>query len=437
MAKSVVQWKHRWTFLMAATGSAFGLGNIWKLPYITGLYGGGAFIVVFLACIVLIGVPLMMAESLLGRMGRADPVTTMQKLSQEENQGGRWTWVGGMGVITGLLIMMFYSVVAGWVLAYVVKSFAGSYSGFDATAVGELFAAHTSEFAPQFMFHTIFTVLTGIIVAAGITRGIGRGVETMMPILFLFILVLLGYSMATGDFNAAVDFMFIPDFSKLSTEAVLVAMGHAFFSLSLGMGAIMAYGAYMPQDASISKTILTVALLDTAFGLLMGLCIFPLIFANSMEPTSGPGLLFVSLPIAFATMPFGVLMGSLFFLLVSLAALTSSISLIEPGVAWLEKRKTNRVTATVILCLTAWIGGMLCIGWSQVFDFLDALTSRYLLPLGGLAIACFAGWVMQPEKLQQAADMNDAGFRLWQFLLRYISPLGIILIFLHSFGLFA
>lgn len=437
MTKPVVQWKHRWTFLMAATGSAFGLGNIWKLPYITGLYGGGAFILVFLACIVFIGVPVMMAESLLGRMGRADPVTTMQKLSREENQGGRWTWVGGMGVITGLLIMMFYSVVAGWVLAYVVKSFAGSYSGFDATAIGELFAAHTAEFATQFMFHTVFTVLTGVIVALGITRGIGRGVETMMPLLFLFILILLGYSMATGDFNKAVEFMFIPDFSKLSTEAVLVAMGHAFFSLSLGMGAIMAYGAYMPQDASISKTILTVALLDTAFGLLMGLCIFPLIFANAMEPTSGPGLLFVSLPIAFATMPFGVLMGGLFFVLVSLAALTSSISLIEPGVAWLEKRKFNRVAATTVLCLTAWVGGMLCIGWSQVFDFLDALTSRYLLPLGGLAIACFAGWVMQPQRLQKAVGMSDTAFRLWQFLLRYVSPLGIILIFAHSLGLFA
>jgi NSS family neurotransmitter:Na+ symporter len=287
------------------------------------------------------------------------------------------------------------------------------------------------------MFHTVFTVLTGTIVALGITRGIGRGVELMMPLLFLFILVLLGYSMASGDFNAAVEFMFIPDFSKLSTEAVLVAMGHAFFSLSLGMGAIMAYGAYMPQDASISKTILTVALLDTAFGLMMGLCIFPLIFANAMEPTSGPGLLFVSLPIAFATMPFGVLMGGLFFVLVLLAALTSSISLIEPGVAWLEKRKINRVSATVILCLIAWCGGMLCIGWSQVFDFLDALTSRYLLPLGGLAIAIFAGWIMQGEKLQKAVDMSERSYQCWRFLLRYISPLGIIFIFLHSFGLFA
>ena len=431
-------WKRRGTFLLAATGSAFGLGNIWKLPYITGLYGGGAFVLVFLGCILFVGIPIMMAETLLGRLGRANPITTMATLGKQAGRRGRWIWLGAMGVIGGLLIMMFYSVVAGWVLAFVVKTAGGELRGLDPVAIAGRFDQLKVDLPTQVLFHSLFVVLTGGIVAGGVTRGIGRAVEILMPVLFIFILLLLGYSMASADFAAGLRFMFTPNFSKLSGEAVLVAMGHAFFSLSLGMGAIMAYGAYMPSEASIGKTITAVALLDTLFGLMMGLCIFPLMFSNNLNPASGPSLLFKSLPIAFSAMPFGQLMGTVFFTLVVLAALTSSISLIEPGVAWLsEKKPLNRKTATLILSVVAWCGGMASIFWDSVFNFLDALTSRYLLPLGGLAIAIFAGWVMDKYWVERAIALEKSGlFTLWRSTLRYVSPVCITLIFLHSLGLF-
>ena len=431
-----VSWTNRWTFILAATGSAVGLGNLWKFPYITGEYGGGAFVLVYLGCILLIGVPVMVAEVMAGRAARANPVDAMLSLSREAGAPPIWGLVGLAGVIGGLLILMFYGVVAGWALDYIWQSMTGNYQAQSAEVIGENFAALTGSFERQWLWQTLFVAMTGGIIAAGVTQGIGRAVEILMPLLFIFLLMLLGYSWLNGEFMRGLEFMYQPDFSKLSREAVLVAMGHAFFTLSLGMGAIMAYGAYMPGAHSIGKTVITIAALDTIIALVAGMAIFPLVFANGLEPSSGPGLMFVSLPIAFANMPGGLIFGSLFFILVSIAALSSSISLIEPGVAWLERHGVRRRWGTLGATLIGWIGGIACIYSGAFFDLLDHITANYILPLGGLLIAVFAGWIMHRQAVEEAVRFeNPLYFKLWTFALRYIAPVGILLIFLHSVGL--
>ena len=432
---TTVNWTKRWTFILAATGSAVGLGNIWKFPYITGEYGGGAFVLVYLACIGLIGIPVMIAEVMAGRAARANPVDAMLKLSREAGAPRAWGLVGLAGVLAGLVILMFYSVVAGWALDYVWQSATALYRGQDAEVIAANFSALTGDFNRQWLWQTLFVLTTGGIIAAGVTSGIGRAVEILMPLLFVFLLILLGYSWATGDFAGGLDFMFRPDFGKLSTEAVLVAMGHAFFTLSLGMGAIMAYGAYMPGQHSIGSTVITIAVLDTLVALVAGMAIFPLVFANGLEPSSGPGLMFVSLPIAFANMPGGATFGGLFFLLVSIAALSSSISLIEPGVAWLERHGVPRRTGTLAAALIGWLGGIGCLYSGQLFDALDHIATNYLLPLGGLLIALFVGRVMQRQAVRAAVRFDSDGyFTLWLVVLRYITPVGILIVFLHGTG---
>lgn len=430
-----VNWTKRWTFILAATGSAVGLGNIWKFPYITGEYGGGAFVLVYLACIGLIGIPVMVAEVMAGRAARANPVDAMLKLSREAGAPRAWVLVGLAGVLAGLVILMFYSVVAGWALDYVWQSATSLYRGQDAQTISANFSTLTADFNRQWLWQTLFILVTGGIIAAGVTSGIGRAVEILMPLLCVFLLILLGYSWATGDFAGGLKFMFRADFGKLSTEAVLVAMGHAFFTLSLGMGAIMAYGAYMPGKHSIGSTVITIAVLDTLIALVAGMAIFPLVFANGLQPSSGPGLMFVSLPIAFATMPGGTLFGGLFFVLVSIAALSSSISLIEPGVAWLERHGVKRRNGTLAAILIGWLGGIGCLYSDQVFNALDHIATNYLLPLGGLLVALFVGRVMQREVVRAAVRFrSDRYFTLWLVVLRYITPVGILIVFLHSTG---
>ena len=263
MSKPHASWNNRWTFIMAATGSAVGLGNIWKFPYITGEYGGGAFVLVYLVCIFAVGIPVMMAEVMVGRAGRSNPIDSMHRAAVQSGRSPLWALAGVSGVIAGLMIMMFYSVVAGWTLDYVLQSASGNYRDASAGQIEQNFSTLTGSFSQQLLWHSTFTLLTAMVVAGGVTRGIGKTVEILMPLLFVLLLILLGYSIAIGDFAAAIHFMFDANFSKLSGEGVLVALGHAFFTLSLGMGAIMAYGSYMPEHASIGKTVITIACLYT------------------------------------------------------------------------------------------------------------------------------------------------------------------------------
>lgn len=426
-------WSKRWTYILATTGAAVGLGNIWKFPYIAGENGGGAFVLVYLICILLLGIPIMIAEVMLGRKGRADPVHAVLSQARAADVSKAWSFIGIMGVAAGIMILMYYSVVAGWALEYVYQSATSSYIGQTPDTIAAGFGVLANDNTQQLIWHSVFLCVTAFIVGLGVTQGIGNAVNVLMPILFVLLLVLLGYSYQNGAFNEALSFMFAADFSKLTGTSVLVAMGHAFFTLSLGMGTVMVYGSYMPQQQSIPGAVLTVAFLDTGIALVAGMTIFPLVFASGLEPGSGPGLLFETLPIAFSDMWGGAFFGAGFFLLVSIAALSSSISLIEPGIAWLENRGIKRKAATLGLVLVCWSGGVASIYYGAVFDFLDNLTANIMLPLGGLLIALFVGWKLGYTRVRkEISDVSNLTFNLWFIVLRFIAPIGVVVVFYES-----
>ena len=442
------EWSGRLAFVLAATGSAVGLGNIWKFPYITGENGGGAFVLVYLLCIALIGIPIMMAEILLGRRGRQSPMNTMALLAREAGASPAWKLLGVMGVIAGFLILSFYSVIAGWALAYIERAASGAFTGLDKTGVEQLFSGLVGDWEKLLGWHTLFMVLTVVVVARGVRKGLERAVSILMPLLFVILVLLVGYAIAQGDFSRAVDFMFKPDFSKLSGEAILIAMGHSFFTLSLGMGAIMIYGSYLPSHVSIGQVTLVVAIADTVVALLAGLAIFPIVFAQGLEAGAGPGLIFQTLPLAFGQMPGGVVIGTLFFIMLTFAAWSSAISLIEPAVTWMvERTPLERTSAAFAAGFIAWllgIGTVLSFNeWSDVtwlgrtfFDNLDFLTTNILLPLGGLLICIFTAWVMRRKDVLDELELPDGAlFELWHFLIRFFAPAAVVVIFLNSMGL--
>ncbi len=460
------QWSSRMAFVLAATGSAVGLGNIWKFPYITGENGGGAFVLVYLICIAVIGIPIMMAEVMLGRRGRQSPINTMRALIADERAHGAWRLLGWAGVAAGFLIMSYYSVIAGEALAYVFRTAGGMFDGATADGVRSIFAAFTSDAEALLAWHTIFTALTMVVVARGVRGGLEMATKIMMPALFVILLLLVGYALDLGKFDQAVTFLFWPDFSKISANGILIAMGHAFFTLSLGMGAIMVYGSYMRQDTSIAKTSILISLADTTVALLAGLAIFPIVFTNGLEPAAGPGLIFQTLPLAFGHMPGGSFFGTLFFILLVFAAWSSAISLIEPAVAWLvENRGLSRVDATVRVGSLTWLLGLATVfsatgvtvgdiahkiagsvGLSTfafngrffqmtAFGLIDYLTANIMLPLGGLFIAIFAGWVMAKRSVQDEMDVgNRFAFGLWYIVIRFVTPFAVIVVFLDAIG---
>lgn len=438
-------WRSRWLFILAATGSAVGLGNIWKFPYITGENGGGAFVLVYLACICLIGIPVMIAEVTLGRLGRQSPINTMHALTKDQNANRLWGGIGWMGAVAGFLILSFYSVIAGWSLAYIFRMAGGAFDGATAESVGSIFGDMLSSPETLLAWHTIFMVITIGIVARGVNKGLERSISIMMPMLFLILVVLLGYSMSTDGFGAGLEFLFSFDFSKLTGESIIVALGHAFFTLSLGMGAIMAYGAYMPKKSSIGKTVLTVAFLDTLIAIVAGLVIFPIVFSNGLEAGAGPGLLFQTLPLAFSQMPGGTLFGTMFFILVAFAALSSAISLGEPVVAWaVESKGMSRVAAATWIGIIIWIlgiGTLLSFNlWAEyklfgktLFDMLDFLTANIMLPLGGLLIAVFVGWAMRQADLKEEVKMESPlMYTIWRFVLKFIAPVAVAIVLVNG-----
>lgn len=441
------QWSSRFAFILAATGSAVGLGNIWKFPYIVGENGGGAFVIVYLCCVIGIGIPIMMAETMLGRRGRHSPINTMEILTTEAKADPNWHYLGWMGVLAGFLILSYYSVIAGWALAYTGKAFFGSFVGENAAGISSLYENFIASPWQQVFWHTVFMVATMAIVVRGVESGLEKSARFFMPTLFVLLILLVGYAMTTEAYFQGLHFLFSPDFSKLSSDSVLVAMGQAFFSLGLGMGAIMMYGAYLPKDISIAKTSMIIAGADTIVALLAGIVIFPIVFANGLTPADGPGLIFKTLPIAFGNMTGGWLVGILFFVLLFFAALTSAVALIEPAVAWLvEARKVDRYTACVWAGGATWVLGVAVAlsfnVWSglhlfghNLFGLLDYLTSNLMLPIGGFCIAVFAGWIMKQQHSEAELALSQPQFySLWKFSVRYLAPAAVFLVFLHVVG---
>lgn len=438
-------WGHRGTFILAATGSAVGLGNIWKFPYVTGENGGGAFVLMYLACVAIIGIPIMTAEILMGRRARANPITTMQTVTRESHVFPGWSIIGWMGVLAAFLILSYYAVIAGWTLEYLSLAMNNSFASLDGETSGAIFDELLANKSLLVQWQTAFVSMTALVLMFGVNKGLEFAVRIMMPVLFLLLLVLLGYAAYAGDFAAGLKFLFSFHPEDLSLKGAMIALGHAFFTLSLGMGAIMAYGAYMPSTSAIGKTAIAVALLDTSVALIAGLAIFPLVFATpGISPGEGPGLMFVTLPIAFGSMPWGNVFGSTFFALVVLAAWSSTISLLEPAVAYLTERfRFHRISASLLIASAAWLLGLGTVfsfnDWAEVkpfwgmnfFGLIDFVTTNLMLPLGGLLTAIFVGWRMKRELILQELHLDSARFiRVWHWVLRYISPLAVLAVLL-------
>lgn len=439
-------WSGRWGFFLVTAGSAVGLGNIWKFPYMTGSNGGSAFVLVYLLCILLVGIPILMAELMLGRRGQASPVGTMQKLVAEAGASPFWRIIGYIGIIGSFLILSFYSVVAGWILEYtaaIIQGFKGNTPAFFTSTFDNLLANPVR----LIFWHTLFILINAAVILAGVTTGIERANKIMMPALFVILLILVGYGAFAADLMGAVRFLFQFNPSAINHSVVFAAMGHAFFTLSLGMGAIMTYGSYLKRDISIPKICLQVAIADTVVALMAGLAIFSIVLAQNLEPSAGPGLLLQTLPLAFSQMAGGQIIGTLFFILVVFAALTSSISLMEPSVSLLTERYLiSRPKAVVIVGTAIWLLGIaVCFSFNEwkavslfglgIFDLLDTLTSKILMPLAGMLIALFVAWVMRRNHSQEEINLSNHAFTMWRWILRYISPVAIFLVFLSALGL--
>ena len=454
------QWSSRWAFILAATGSAIGLGNIWRFPYLTGENGGGIFVLLYLVCVLLVGIPILIAEIMLGRRGRQSPINTMKALASDENRGQGWQIIGWIGMLTGFLIISFYSVIAGWTLAYIVRTASGVFVGAEASMVTSTFNELISDPERLLAWHTIFMMMVIIVVSRGVKSGLETAVKYLMPALFVLLLVMVGYAMTTEKFMEGMRYLFVPDFDVIRQkiqdgqffgDVVLNALGQAFFSLSLGMGAIMVYGSYLSSQSSIPRTAVIIALADTSVALLAGIAIFPVVFTFGMEPSSGPGLIFVTLTVAFGQMDGGAFFGTLFFFLLMFAAWTSGISILEPAVAWLvEYRNMTRVRAAAFAGFGAWLLGVGTVlsfnHWafsftfagqektSGLFDVFDTLTANVLLPVGGLLIAIFAAWILSRDAAAEELGISDRVFAAWRFAARFIAPAGVILIFLNAIG---
>ena len=435
-------------FIMAAAGSAVGLGNIWKFPYMTGEYGGGAFVLVYLITIAFIGFSVMIAEMLIGALGRLDTVGSFEKLAPPDKKG--WKYAGFMG-FNGLIIMTFYSVVIGWIFYYLFEMLSGLPSSTD-TAKATFDNLVANEAGLQIFWHTVATLIVTYVVYRGIKGGIEKINLILMPALMVILFGMLVYAFSLDGFSKAFSFMFAPDWSKLNSEAIVRAVGHSFFTLSLGMGAIMTYAASLPKHTSITQTAFIVTFMDTLIALVAGLVIYTFLFQEGAPPAQGPGLVFISLPVVLSNFGYlGTVLALLFFLALSFAGLTSAVSLVEPVVQYLIDRfDTTRFKAVLIagfayylvgigalLSYTKAWGGTFSIGGKPLFDILEYTTDSILLPLGGLLIAIFVGYVLQKERVYAALEheMGERFFAVWWFSIRYIAPVALLFMMLNLMGI--
>ena len=441
MSETLERWSSRRAFILAVTGAAVGLGNIWRFPYMTGENGGSAFLLLYVAFVLLLGLPVMMAEILIGRAGRRSPMQALAHLARQAGATPHWRWLGLFGVMTVFLILSFYSVVSGWSIEYLIESVNGNFVGQTPDEIGASFNAFLADPLRMTFNHTLFLLLTLSVVAAGVSGGLEKLNNLLMPLLYLLLLVLAGYAATTDGFGTAIAWLFTPNPSAISVPVVLNAMGHAFFTLAVGACALMAYGAYMPDHQSLPKAVAAVAVLDVTVALLAGIAIFSVVFSQGMDPGEGPGLMFVTLPIAFAELPGGAWWLAIFFLLLLLATWTSSINLAEPIVATLQGVGMRRGRATALVGVAVWAAGMLSVlsfsamadvhwfGEMTFFDLVTSVPTDIFLPVGGVLIAIFAAWIMPRDTAVRALDAGQRGFRLWQATVRFVSiPLVVIVL---------
>jgi len=434
--------------IAATSGAAIGLGNIWKFPYITGEYGGAAFLFVYLFFIILIGFPVTLSEFIIGRKAKKNSYGSFKKLAPNSS----WKLIGLLGIFAAFFILAFYSVVSGWGLNYVYESIIDSFSSNSPSQLNNLFFEFIKNPYRPILFQVFFMLLTGGIVFFGIKKGIEKNVKVMMPILFILIIALDIRAVTLPGASKGLEFLFHPDFSKLTAQAVLVALGHAFFSLSLGQGIALTYASYFSDRENLLKVSVTVPIADTVIAILAGVAIFPAVFAFGIEPATGPGLIFITLPNIFLQMPGGYIFSILFFFLFVLAALTSAIALLEVVVAFFhEELKMKRPVATVFATALITLLGMVCslsmgplkdftIMGKSFFDSLDWLSSNLLLPVSGMFISVFVGWKLGKVKVKR--ELEKGGHRVspvflsvFIFIVKYIAPIAIFIVALNGVGL--
>ncbi len=435
------KWHSRLGFVVAAAGSAVGLGNIWKFPYITGENGGAAFLLLYLAIVFTIGLSVILAEVAIGRAGQTDALSAFKALGHRA-----WTIVGVIGLLVAFLILSFYAVIAGWTIAYVVKSADGAFNGEDIGAIGNSFVAFISNPWQPIVYQAIFVVLTVVVVLKGVASGIERVSKILMPILFFILLALVARSLTLPGAGAGLAFFLAPDFSKIDGTVFMAALGQAFFSLSIGMAAMLTYGSYLDRNTRIGRSAWYIVSLDTLVAILAGLAILPAVFAFGLDPKAGPALTFITLPTVFQAMPGGMVFGTAFFVLLLIAALTSSVSLLEPLVAIFRDRGFGRVPTTIAIGIVVFLLGVpssLSQGvWAdyKIFgmgflDLLDYLTSNIMLPVSGLLIAVFVGWVLGPRAADEVTmDGEHPGIfiTVWIFILRFVAPVAILAILVNG-----
>lgn len=433
--------------LLAMAGSAVGLGNLWRFPYLVGENGGAAFIIIYIILSFLICLPIFISEFIMGRRSQKNAYATFKNLSG----GSAWKWVGLFTIIVPLIVLSYYSVIGGWSIDYLLKSLTFSFSDMaQQNAANSIFTELVTSTWTPLLAHTVFLLVTALVVVVGIKDGIEKFSKIMMPLLFFIVLAIAIYVITLPGAKAGLDYLFRPDFSKIDAKACAAALGQAFFSLSLGFGTIMTYASYVDKNDNIMKQSTATALSDLMFALIAGVAIMPAVFAFGLDPQSGPGLVFETLPYVFGQMPAGGLVAILFFLALLVAALTSSISMLEVAVAYLmEEKKFSRVSACVALFIFCWIIGAVCslsfgplsgitIGGNNIFNFLDTLSSNVLMTLGSLFTVIFVGWRLKKtdvyEEFTNGGNLsaNVKLFGVLWFLVRYVAPLAIIFIFISG-----
>ena len=439
-------------FLLAAIGAAVGLGNIWKFPYMLGVNGGAAFVLVYLLAIVLIATPVMIGEMLMGKHARMSAPSAFAQIAAEVRTSPNWKYVGWLGIATLFLVLSFFSVIAGWSIAYIFKTLSGAFTGLTPAEVGAQFGTFLHSPLVLTAWHAVFMAATIFIISRGVKAGIEKAVTFMMPALFLMLVGLVIYGMVAGNFAEAVSYLFKPDFSKLTPQVTLSAFGQAFFSVNVGIGAILTYAAYLPEDANIVRSSIIVAVGDTMVALLSGLMIFPMVFAYGLDPGEGPGLIFVTLSTAFGQMPGGAFIGAVFFTLVFLAALSSSLSMLEVCVSRFSESETvSRPKASILTGIAIFFVGFITLGSFNFmedvrllgsierfanmtpFDLLDFLITNVLMPTGAMLYAIFIGWFLTNDLTMKVLQIEDGvAFRTWRFLMRFVVPIAILAIFVFN-----
>lgn len=445
-------WSSNYLFLLASIGSTVGLSNIWKFTYLVGENGGGAFVLVYLLSLGLIGIPVLTAELMIGRRGGQSIVGSMLELSKKEGISSKWQYFGWVALLAVFFILSFYCVIAGLTVDYAVYSLTGALANVNAQSAVTYYNSILASPLRMMFFQGLFVVATVWIVVKGIHGGLEKSVSWMMPALFVILLVLLIYSAITGEFLQALKFMFAPDFSKLTPAVVMTAFGQAFFSLGVGLGVMLTYGAYMSKDSSILNAAVTISFADGLAAILSGLAIFPIVFQYGLSPAEGPGLLFMTLPIAFGQMPGGSIVGALFFVLLVFAALSSSISLLESIISRLEEVSSwSRKKISIVAGILLWVLGLWTVFsfniWSNftpldmikplegktIFGLIDYFASNMIMPVGGILMAIIGGWVLSEESTRSELRIaNERLFKIWRFLVRYVAPVVVLVIFISN-----